>query len=450
MMTFEELERRVLRRVKPTLAVERRIGDAVARLERALRAEIARAGLKVEPVLVGSIAKGTHLADPDIDMFLLFPPDAPRAELEREGLRLAKAVMKGEERYAEHPYLHGEFGGFEADIVPSYKITSPDQRMTAVDRTPFHTAFVVGRISSPQRDEVRLLKRFMKGTGTYGAEARRSGFSGYLVELLVLKYGTFRGVLAATARWRPGVSLDLGVQGSRSFPEPLVFVDPVDGGRNVAAALSGRVMAQFSRAAADYLARPSERFFFPRERRPFPAKRTASIAKARGTDFVGFYFPVPELTDDTLYPQLRKCERSLRDLLAQYDFRPIDSDLHVEGGRATVVVELETAHLPGVLRHEGPPAGLPNAEEFVAKWRASRRRLSPPFLAGTRWYVDIPRRYTEPVKLIEENIQALDLGKNLNELIRGDHGVLGTRELLGKAHAGAMSALLDKRLPWEV
>jgi tRNA nucleotidyltransferase (CCA-adding enzyme) len=115
-----------------------------------------------------------------------------------------------------------------------------------------------------------------------------------------------------------------------------------------------------------------------------------------------------------------------------------------------VIIELETAQLPGVLRHEGPPVDVPNAKEFVDKWRESKAALSPPFLIGARWYVDISRKFCDAKALLDGNIAGLDLGKHLNEPLKGSYKILRLSELLREEHRGAMSALLDKRFPWTV
>jgi len=450
-MSFTDLELKALERVKPTATEDRRIKEVVAKLQRALKREIAKTGIGIETILVGSIAKGTHLREPDIDMFLLFPPDTKRDQLEKVGLELGQSVVKGEARYAEHPYMHGIYDGMEVDIVPSYKIDSPEQRMTAVDRTPFHTEFVLGKIKDGQRDDVRMLKLFMKGTGVYGAEAKINGFSGYLVELLVLKYGSFRGVLEAARKWRVGevITID-GAKPVKQFDEPLVLIDPVDDKRNVAAALGDRIMAQFMQASNDYLNRQSDRFFFPRERKPFPLGDIERLMGERGTEPIAIQFKAPDIGDDTVWPQVKKCERALCDLFAHYGFKVLDSAVHVSGLDVIVMIELETAQLPGVLRHEGPPVDVPNAKEFVDKWRDNNAALSPPFLVGSRWYVDIARKYCDARALLEGNIDSLDLGKHLNEPLKGSYKILRMGELLREEHRGAMSALLDKRFSWTV
>jgi tRNA adenylyltransferase (EC 2.7.7.25) len=54
---------------------------------------------------------------------------------------------------------------------------------------------VISNLHREQKDEVRLLKKFMKGIGVYGAEIKVKGFSGYVAELLVYFYDSFRNVL---------------------------------------------------------------------------------------------------------------------------------------------------------------------------------------------------------------------------------------------------------------
>ena len=165
--------------------------------------------------------------------------------------------------------------------------------MSAVDRTPLHVDYVLGRVKDGQTDEIRLLKAWAEGIGVYGAEAKILGFSGYLCELLVLKYGTFRGVLEASLAWRRGLVVELDRPPGRSFEEPLVVIDPVDPNRNVASAVSLEQLATFVHAAREYLQKPSERFFFPRPLKPLAVARLRSVAKQRGGGLLAISIPAP-------------------------------------------------------------------------------------------------------------------------------------------------------------
>ena len=144
----------------------------------------------------GSVAKDTWLSEnPDIDIFMRLPTSIPRKSLGDVGLKIAKKAAEGYEqveRFAEHPYLEIFVEGYRVDIVPCYD-AKPGEWQSATDRTPYHTDYIKKTLKCKgSRDEVRLLKKFMQGIGVYGAEIKVGGFSGYLCELLILKYWLVR------------------------------------------------------------------------------------------------------------------------------------------------------------------------------------------------------------------------------------------------------------------
>ncbi len=143
-----------------------------------MKEELKNRGIDGDAVLVGSVAKGTFLRNPDIDIFLLLPPALPREKLKEVGISVGKKVLPdGFAKYAEHPYWRGVYKGYNVDIVPCYKISDPSEKISAVDRTPFHTEYVKKHLKDWQRDEVRVLKAFLKGIGASGAEAKTQGIS---------------------------------------------------------------------------------------------------------------------------------------------------------------------------------------------------------------------------------------------------------------------------------
>lgn len=442
------VEDRVLRKILPGAQEEARLRTAVRAALDAVAAECAKRGLSAEPILVGSVAKGTHLTNTEIDIFVAFPPETPRAELEKYGLALGSVLERPVRMYAEHPYTRGWFRGFEMEIVPCYKITDATQRMSAVDRTPLHADYVIGHLREGQADEVRLLKAWTKGVGVYGAEAKVRGFSGYLCELLVLKSGTFRAVLEGALGWRPGTALELDVRAERTFPEPLVVVDPVDPARNVASAVSVEQMATFVHAAREYLRRPTERFFFPRE----PAARSAAdlrrTLRSRGTKLLAVAFPLPDLTEDVVYPQLRKAQRAMGDLFARHGFAVLGSRFAQSGRTAVFLFEFEVFDLPAVATHEGPPAFVRNALDFLGKWARSPRRVSGPFLRGDRWVVLIRREAADAAKLLRAKLRGLSLGKDLDRA-KARAKIIEDGAAIRAPFAAEVSALWDVRFPWE-
>ena len=173
--------RLVLERIKPSKREERDMSRFTDRLvETASR-------LGARPMVCGSIEKGTWLTEKsEVDLFLLFNPSVSRSALEKDGLELAKRIIKAMKgkyviAYAEHPYLRGKIGRYDVDLVPCYDIADPERIKSAVDRTPHHVRFVNANLKNP--DDVRLLKQLCKANGCYGADLKTEGFSGYICEL---------------------------------------------------------------------------------------------------------------------------------------------------------------------------------------------------------------------------------------------------------------------------
>ena len=442
------LEEQVLHRVVPSADEEARLHATADEVRRRIAEAVRRRGLDADPVLVGSVAKGTHLSQAELDIFVCFPRTTPRDVLEKVGLELGEFLRDKARMYAEHPYTRGRWNGFDVEIVPCYRITDASERMSAVDRTPLHAMYVIARLGPDQRDEVRLLKAFCEGVGVYGAEAKVQGFSGYLCELLALRYGTFRGVLAAAAGWRRGAPIELDLRATKAFPEPLVVVDPVDAGRNVAAALGEETLATFLHAAKEFLAKPRLEFFFPKPRPPLTAAKARALLKARGTTLLGVSFPAPKLTDDVLYPQARKAHRAVEDLCRKADFRIGRSRFAVIDGRILLLYEFEVFALPAVVKHRGPPAAVKNSEEFLKRWRGGKGAMSAPYIEGDRWAVDVRREATDAARLVRLRLRTLSLGSHLDSAARSAR-FLKDAQLFTNPYLPEVTRLLVPRFPWE-
>lgn len=443
-----QVEEQVLRRIVPSADEEAKIRATVEEIRSRVAASIRARRLDAEPLLVGSVAKGTHLSDPEIDIFVAFPRDTPRETLEKVGLELGEFLHEKVRQYAEHPYTRGRWNGLEVEIVPCYRIVDASEKMSAVDRTPLHAAYVIEKLGPKQRAEVRLLKAFCDGVGVYGAEAKVQGFSGYLCELLGLKYGTFRGVLEASARWRRGEEIALEAPPAKAFDEPLVVVDPVDAGRNVASAVSEETLARFVHAAKAFLRKPGIQFFFPKPRRPFTATQAKALLKRRGTTVFGVAIPAPKLTDDILFPQIRKAERAILDLGRKADFRITRSRFAVVDETVLLLFEFEVFELPAAKKHRGPPVWVNNADDFLARWKRDRRALTAPYLEDGHWAVDVRREATDAATLIRAHLRELSLGSHLAKAAKRARFATDVR-LLTRSFLPEITRLLDPRFPWE-
>jgi len=452
----EVIEAAVAARIAPSPEMVERVARARDGLiERVRAAAQARSSPLVRALVAGSAARGTYLSDRlDIDLFLLFPPDLPRDRLREEGLALGRAILSDPEtRYAEHPYLRGRFEGFAVDAVPGYAVDDPSHPLSPVDRTPFHQAYLSSRENPELVTQIRLVKLFLRTLGIYGSEARTEGFSGYLVELLVLQFGSLRGLLEAARSWRIPVRVAEPIRDPPRLPADvaLILADPVDPNRNVASALSRRNLATLILGATEYLDHPSERWFVPTSSAVLSRADALTRMHERGTHVTVVELPRPDLVDDTLYPQVRKAERAIAEEVGRSDFTVLGSACAVDPDRVLVLIEVAHAYRPAVRQQDGPPAGLDRVGHYLAKWTAADAPvLQGPYVQPDGSLAVDTRRPDREVEAVIRNVlPRLSLGRDLSPPPGRPlqvHALASVEESPGLSRG--LDELLAKRLPW--
>ena len=425
MARFEEVVSAVREQIQPDGEERRRLRAAVRELTERAEEAIADLSVDADVIQVGSTARGTWTSgDRDIDLFVRFPPDLDREKLESFGLKIGHAVLPdGHEEYAEHPYVKGEFDDFDVDFVPCYRVGSATAIQSAVDRTPFHTQYLEARLDDELAGEVLLFKQFLKGIGAYGSDLRTKGFSGYLAELLVLRYGSFRAVLEAAAEWTPQVRFDPEGHGTATFDDPLVAIDPTDPERNVAAVLSAENVARLQHYSRDLLENPREAVFFPEAPEPLTPDDVREFVAERGTTPVAIRFDAPDIVEDQLYPQLEKSLSGVAAALSRRGFDVLRADLFANDA-ATLFFELSVAERPAVERHDGPPVHVhAHATGFYEKYADSD--AYGPFIADDRYVVEREREFTSAVEFLRSDA-VLDaaLGVHVESAMKREYDVL--------------------------
>ena len=434
-----------LRMAKPSEEEKRRTLRFSRDLTENLSEKLKSAGIEAEVEVQGSIAKDTWLAgEKDIDIFILLPK-----KYGREGFLKALEVAKNlaregwREAYAEHPYIEAKIEGYTVDFVPCFKVKEASEAASSVDRTPLHTLYMKRRLSDPVRDEVRLLKRFMRGIGTYGAEIKVGGFSGYLCEVLILHYGSFLKVLEAASKWKKGELIDVEnhYKGRREEAEklfqgaPLIVVDPIDETRNLASSIGKTRLNEFIAASREFRKRPSLRFFYPGDVEPIPAGRLREVLERKGTSMVIVKFGPVEAVPDILWGQLYKSRRAIRGLIRRHGFRIIRDHVWSDEENLNVLLfELESLRLPAAKKHVGPPLEkAEDCERFLEKYLNSELAVSGPRVEGDRWVVEVRRPYTDAATLLKEELK--DGGRTL-----------GVASLVSKAISESLEVLVDHEI----
>jgi len=324
-------------------------------------------------IVGGSFAKGTWLEiDTDIDFFVMIEPTVERNEFEELGKSVGFHALKKYNpylRYSEHPYVEGKVNGIRINIVPCYKVQL-NKWKSAADRSPFHTIFMETKLNELLKSEVRVLKRFLKSIGIYGSQISISGFSGYVTEVLILKYGSFRNVLQTFAELRPNyiVSLESPDQSAiEKFRSPIIIIDPIDSNRNLGAAISAECLAKFVLASRLFLKAPSTKFFMKSSR-----SNTKIISDIKSTLLI-IDFKIQIRSPDILWGQLKKKLISISKQLANAGFEIIKKFCYTdEQEHATFIFMIKYTNLPKIKLNVGPKIFLKKETDSFIKKRGEK------------------------------------------------------------------------------
>jgi tRNA nucleotidyltransferase (CCA-adding enzyme) len=304
--------------------------------------------------LGGSFAKDTWLAgDVDIDVFVKISTSVDEKRFEEIGLSVGRESLRGYKpgkKYAQHPYTEAVVDEFKVNVVPCYDV-KPGEWRSAADRSVHHVVFVRENLDDEARLQVRLLKRFMKGVGVYGAEIEKEGFSGYATEALIHNYATFESTLRSFAVFVPD-----------SKEEYFTLFDPIDDARDLGKAMSRETVARMVLASRAFLETPSLAYFerVSGRARPRLQRRVYVIA-----------FEHEELSEDTLWGELKRSARQIAKHVREEGFALARAEAASDNKRSSAIILLPVNDsLSDLEERVGPAIELvEGAKNFVAKNR---------------------------------------------------------------------------------
>lgn len=260
--------------------LEKRSRDFVVNL----RNEIVKSKTEADIFIGGSFAKGTLLKSDnyDVDVFVRFDKRYEHLSDKLEKFLNAISIKMNiniERVHGSRDYfivrVKGMPGYFE--VIPVTKISKPKEEKNVTDLTYFHGPYVKKRIKGLE-DQVRVAKKFLKAQEVYGAETYVKGFSGYTVELLLIKYKSFVKMLTELAKVTSEKRLVIDIEkhyknsnevfiqiNEAKMHSPVILIDPTYKERNALAALSQETFSKFQESARAFLKSPSSKFFEKKE-----------------------------------------------------------------------------------------------------------------------------------------------------------------------------------------
>lgn len=319
-------------------------------------------------VLGGSFAKGTWLKRKDIhdnsvksegctdiDIFIKIDVSLQDEEFDELAKKIAKQSLSGYNprlRYSSHPYVEAYVKGIRVNVVPCYNVEKGRWK-SAADRSPFHTEYIRDNLDDEKKNQVRLLKKFLKSIGVYGAEIATAGFSGYVTEILILKYGSFVSVLKAISNIKEDKNvISIGKFDEdvlKIFQSPIIIIDPIDSRRNLGTAISAESVGKAVLAARAFLEKPSLDFF--REKK----ERYNDTFKEIYSNLLIVEFIYRQRSPDIIWGQIKRTLNAISKQLCIANFTVIRSIGDIdEKGHATFVFLLEAITLPPYMARTGP------------------------------------------------------------------------------------------------
>ena len=339
---------------EPTKSEASKLTKIAQEAKRLVENRVASLDEVVDVIFGGSFAKSTWLrGDADIDIFVKIKPSVSVERFEVLGKSIGQEALKKHKpklRYSDHPYVEAFVRGVRVNVVPCYNVEQ-GKWQSAADRSPFHTEYISSNFDDEKRMQARLLKKFFKGVGIYGAEISTGGFSGYVSEVLVLKYGSFENVLRAAADMQDRQVIAAGDYDSdivKGFRSPVIIIDPVDSRRNLGTAISPESVGRFVLAARAFLASPSLQFFREKNKH---AKASAKLYP----NVLVVEFTHKERSPDIIWGQLKRSLNAMAKQLEIADFIVLRSScITDEKTSAALAFLLESITLPPYTKRKGP------------------------------------------------------------------------------------------------
>jgi tRNA nucleotidyltransferase (CCA-adding enzyme) len=307
----------------------------------------------------GSYAKDTWMKDKsDVDIFVSF-------NSEKETTKLRKLVPKSfASEQGTREYFRGSIRGIGIEVIPLVKFKDVDKVKNSIDLSILHAGYIKRKLNEKLRKDIIILKQFCRANGCYGSETYKHGFSGYSLEVLLIKHNGIIKLFDQVTRWmnvKQGVlvGLDYKVQNENlkvkdRYPNsPIIVIDPTNPKRNICASVDTENFSRFLFAVKSFLVDPKMDFFVERD----PVKEALASAKRRGTKLFRYSTKVRGPKDKFLSIYNKNLEKLLNVLkeynISIYDFLPIYRDDHVE-----LLLQIENIPITKTRRILGPNVAL--------------------------------------------------------------------------------------------
>jgi tRNA nucleotidyltransferase (CCA-adding enzyme) len=375
-----------------------------------IRLALQKSKIDAYVMLGGSAAKGTFVKnDFDCDVFVRFQHDKYKHKdisklLEKALKKIPKITV--ERVHGSRDYFQGVWHRMDFEVIPVLYCTHPNQAHNITDMSPLHVEWLNQHIDENLRNEILLTKTFCKAQKVYGAESYLNGFSGHVVDLMTVHYGSFKNLLKSTLKWEEKTVINMSQHAidpdkdmnPDKIQSPLIIIDPIQPDRNAAAALGFEQFYKFKNQAKAFLRKP-DTFFFKRvsvtktqlkeeKRKAKKKKQVMIVLKA---------MPLHGKLD-TIGTKIFKGIGHINKVFTHNQFSVLESGwdwIENQDKPALIWFIIEEKELPKTKKHIGPPLKL---KKDVAAFQKKHKNYK---IENKRLVAEVKRQYTLPLQVIK-------------------------------------------------
>ncbi|MGM5480232.1 MAG: CCA tRNA nucleotidyltransferase [Nanobdellota archaeon] len=396
----------ILKRIKPSVEEKQQLNDQITTLCSELKQEAQHIGEQIEVSPGGSTAKGTFLTgDFDIDIFVRFKQSTTDLSAKLESMLKPISKQYGftiERVHGSRDYFTFTHENYVFEIVPVKYVQQKEDAQNITDMSPLHVKWVAKRTTKELQDDIRLAKQFFKANGLYGAESYIKGFSGHVLDILIIYYQGFNSFLKGISEWKEKTIIDMHDSEnplenlSRAKKEsPLILIDPIDSSRNAAAALSKEKYELCKQQVKAFLSQPQEKFF------DIPQFSKENVIKRTTKESISFIVRITPLEGkkDVVGAQILKIFNYLKAELKRNDFKIEHDEWWFDQKETIISLTTKNETLSQYVYRQGPPT---QKKEDVERFKNVHTSTT---IKDDRYYAKVKRKYLKPEECIVKTLE---------------------------------------------
>ena len=438
---FEGIIAAVKKKIRPDLKVIKDVDNIVKEINDLLK----KNKIIAECVKGGSIAKETFLKDDyDIDLFVRYNISYQNQDISVITQKILETLCK--KLKTKIIRIHGSRDYYQFNIIKNKKILAFEiipvilihannyqQAQNITDLSPEHVTWVKKYTSKKPEliEDIRVAKQFCKANKVYGAESYINGFSGHILDILIIHYGSFKNLLTVFSKYeyedlKKPIIIDTEknlasplTQLNKNKITPLIIIDPIQKDRNSAAALSKDRLWMFIIAAKEFLKNPNSKFF-EIQKPDIDTQIKDALKKIRinkkELNIIKIKIKTLDGSKDVVGTKVLKAHTTIIEQLKLNDFKVLDSGWNFNYDKkyaeAFLIID---KNITKEIMQEGPPINsVLNYNKFVEKHKELKHKI---ILKNNRAYSITPRKFIDPKLFIIDISKKEFITRRVNKII---------------------------------